>query len=215
MTDPRPHAVHLDALDRVRLAHGFWRPVRRPFGITGFGVNAYSADAEGDDLIEPHDELSPGAGGHEELYLVMTGAATFTVGEETIEAPAGTLVFVPPGTRRAAVAAAARTTVVVVGGQPGAALPVSPFEYWYAAEPAYEAGDWARAIEIASEALDEWPEHPRIHYALACYHARAGERDLALHHLRFAAERDEHALDHAARDADFDAIRDDPDFPAG
>jgi tetratricopeptide repeat protein len=207
------HAIHLDDLDCVPLAHGVWRPVRRPFGITGFGVNAYSADAPGDSLIEPHDETTPGAGGHEELYLVATGVAAFTVGEETLEARAGTLVFVPPGVRREASAAAPDTTVVVVGGRPGAGLPVSPFEYWYAAIPAADAGDWESAIEILSDGLAEWPDHPRIHYNLACFHARAGHRDEAIHHLRFAAGRDPIALEYAASDADLDAIRDDPEFP--
>ena len=207
------HALHLDDLDRIPLAHGAWRPVRRPFGITGFGVNAYSAAGAGDSLIEPHDETTPGAGGHEELYLVAAGAATFTVGEDTIEARAGTLVFVPPGVRREASSAAPDTTVVVIGGRPGAGLPVSPFEYWYAAIPAADAGDWERAIEIVSEGLVEWPDHPRIHYNLACFHARAGHRDEALHHLRFAVERDPIALEYAATDEDLDAIRDDPAFP--
>ena len=209
----RPHAVHLDALDRIPLDHGSWRPVRRPFGITGFGVNAYTADAPGDALIEPHDEASPGAGGHEELYVVATGAATFTVGDERVDAPAGTLVFVPPGVHRGAVAAAPDTTVVVVGGRPGAGLPVSPFEYWYAAIPAYEAGDYDRAIEILAEGLGEWPEHPRVHYVLACFHARAGHRDEALRHLRFAVEREPELLARGVREEDFDGLREDPGFP--
>ena len=196
--DPQPRAVHVDALDRVPLAHGFWRPVRRPFGITAFGVNAYSADGAGDALIEPHDEASPGSGRHEELYLVVAGVASFVVGEERMHAPAGTLVFVPPGVHREATAAAPDTTVVVVGGRPGDGLPVSPFEYWYAAGPAYDAGDFDRAIEILSEGLEEWPEHPRVHYNLACFHARAGHRDEAIHHLRFAAERDPVVLEFAA-----------------
>jgi mannose-6-phosphate isomerase-like protein (cupin superfamily) len=205
--------VHLDDLDRIPLAHGAWRPVRRTLGITGFGVNAYSADGAGDSLIEPHDERSPGAGGHEELYLVAAGAAAFTVDGKRIDAPAGTLVFVPPGVRREAVATPPATTLVVVGGRPGDGLPVSPFEYWYAAIPASEAGDLPRAIEILAEGLREWPEHPRIHYHLACLHARNGDREPALRHLRFAAERDPAALAHAATDPDLDAIRDDPDFP--
>jgi tetratricopeptide (TPR) repeat protein len=211
MTEAR--VAHLDDLDRVPLAHGWWRPVRRPFGITGFAVNAYSAAADGDALIEPHDETTPGAGGHEELYVVVAGAAAFTVAEERIEAPPGTLVFVPPGTRRSAVAAARDTTVVVVGGRPGAGLPVSPFEYWYAAVPAYEAGDWERAIAIVSEGFADWPDHPRIHYQLACFHARAGHRAEALEHLRAAAERDPAALEYAAGDDDLASIRDDPGFP--
>jgi len=122
-------------------------------------------------------------------------------------------VFVPPSVHREAVAAAADTTVFVIGGRPGAGLPVSPFEYWYAAEPAYEAGDWARAIEIASEGLEEWPEHPQIHYQLACYHARAGDREQALHHLHVAAEAEPDALKYAATDPDFDGVRDDLKFP--
>lgn len=210
---PAARTVHLDNLARVPLAHGVWRPVRRTLGITGFGVNAYTADGAGDDLIEPHDERSPGAGGHEELYLVAAGAATFTVGDERIEAPAGTLVFVPPGVHRQAVATAPATTVVVIGGRPGAGLPVSSFEYWYAAIPASDAGDLERAIEILAEGLHEHPDHPRIHYHLACLHARAGHREQALDHLHTAAAGDPTALEHAATDADLDAIRDDPAFP--
>jgi hypothetical protein len=206
-------AVHLDELERVPLAHGAWRPVRRALGITGFGVNAYTADAAGDPVIEPHDERSAGAGGHEELYLVASGAAAFTVDGERVDAPAGTLLFVPPGAHREAVATAPETTVVVVGGRPGDGLPVSPFEYWYAAIPAAEAGDLPRAIEILAEGLREWPDHPRIHYHLAGLHARAGDREPALRHLRVAAEHDPAAVAHAATDPDLDGIRDDPDFP--
>jgi mannose-6-phosphate isomerase-like protein (cupin superfamily) len=209
---PAARTLHLDDLERVPLAHGSWRPVRRPLGITAFGVNAYTADGAGDDLIEPHDERSAGAGGHEELYVVAAGAAAFTVDGERIDAPAGTLVFVPPGTHRQAVATAPATTVVVIGGRPGAGLPVSPFEYWYAAIPASDAGDLERAIAIVAEGLREWPDHPRIHYHLACLHARAGHREPALHHLRIAAERDPAALEHAATDPDLDAIREDPAF---
>jgi hypothetical protein len=197
----------------VPLAHGSWRPVRRPLGITAFGVNAYTADGAGDDLIEPHDERSAGAGGHEELYVVAAGAAAFTVDGERIDAPAGTLVFVPPGAHRQAVATAPATTVVVIGGRPGAGLPVSPFEYWYAAIPASDAGDLERAIAILAEGLREWPDHPRIRYHLACLHARAGHLEPALRHLRIAAERDPAALEHAATDPDLDAVRDDPAFP--
>jgi hypothetical protein len=80
--------IKLDELDRVRATEGpaWWRPVRRALGLTAFGINAYTADAAGNELIERHDELSPGAGGHEELYLVVSGAARFTVAGEEVEA---------------------------------------------------------------------------------------------------------------------------------
>ena len=69
----------------------------------------------------------------------MTGHAEFELDGETVDAPAGTLVFVRPEQRRAATALAEDTTVLVIGGKPGAAGPPSPFEYWYLAEPAYRA----------------------------------------------------------------------------
>jgi len=200
--------VHLDELDRARLAEaGSWRPIRRHLGLTGVGANAYTADAAGDPLIEPHDELSPGAGRHEELYVVLTGAATFTVSGETFEAPAGTFVRIDVGDRREAVAAAPATTVLVVGGAPGAALPPSPFEFWYAAQPAYDAGDYAQAIEIASAGLEHHPRHGSLHYQLACYHALAGATGSAREHLEIAFAEDPRTRAWAAEDPDLASVR--------
>src|SRR4051794_5324136 len=168
--------LHVDDVARIPLEDGVFRPIRRGLGVTAFGVNAYSADAAGDRVIEVHDELSMGAGGHEELYLVTAGEADFEIDGEPVAAPAGTMLLIPPGTRRGATAAVPGTTVLVIGGRPGAGLPVSPFEYWYMADPAYRAGDYARAYEIASEGLAEYPQHPSLHYQLACYQALAGDR---------------------------------------
>jgi tetratricopeptide (TPR) repeat protein len=103
--------------------------------------------------------------------------------------------------------------VVVVGGPADAPIPTSPFEYWFAAEPAYRAGDYDRAAEIASEGLAEWPTHGTLHYQLACYHALAGRRDQALAHLATAVENEPRASEWAVADSDFDPIRDAPGFP--
>ena len=92
-----------------------------------------------------------GAGGHEELYFVVQGSARFTIADEHLEAPAGTMLRVPVGVNRAAVATESDTTVLVIGGKPGAALPVAPFEHWYAAQAAVNVGDYTRAAAIASE----------------------------------------------------------------
>jgi tetratricopeptide (TPR) repeat protein len=90
---------------------------------------------------------------------------------------------------------------------------MSPFEYWYSAEPAYRAGDYARAIEIVSEGLADWPDHPTIHYQLACYNALAGDRAEAITHLRRAFDGDASLREWALEDTDLDPIRDDPEFP--
>lgn len=203
----------LDELDRIPLEDSHWRPVRRTLGVTAFGINGYTANA-GEEVIEPHDETSAGAGGHEELYAVVAGAAEFTADGERLEAPTGTLVRVDVGVHRSAIATQDETTVLVIGGAPGAALPVSPFEYWYAAQGPYSRGDYAGAIEVASDGLADYPEHPSLHYQLACYHSLAGDSDRAVEHLATAAAGNPEVLDWAADDADLNAIRAHPRFPA-
>jgi hypothetical protein len=210
---PSYRLLALADLERVPLEHGVWRPVRRALGVTAFGINAYTADHAGDTLIEPHDETSPGAGGHEELYLTATGRASFTVADQQVDAPSGTMLLVKPATRREAVAAEDSTTVLVIGGRPGTAMPPSPFEYWYSAIPAEKAGDFEGAYATLAEGLEHWPNHGSIHYALGCYAARMGRNEQALEHLRIAFAEDPRTREWAAGDSDLDAIRNDPGFP--
>jgi tetratricopeptide (TPR) repeat protein len=206
--------VRIDEVEQIKVGELKWLPLRRELGATAFGVNAYAADKPGDELIEPHDETTSGAAGHEELYIVASGRARFLKGDEEIDAPAGTLVLVPVGVKRSAVAGEPATVVLVIGGPPGAAGPRSAFEYWYAAQPAYDAGDYPRAIEIASEGLSDWPDHPLLHYQLACYCSLAGRLDEAIEHLRMAFAGDDPRLrGWAAEDSDLDAIRDLPSYP--
>ena len=108
-----------------------WHPVRHHLGITAFGTNAYVGRAPGDLVIEDHDEDE-----HEELYVVLAGAATFTVDDETFDAPQGTLVLVTPPSRRVARAAAPDTTILAVGAA-GQGFRVSDWETrWLSSSPA-------------------------------------------------------------------------------
>ena len=112
-----------------------WRPVRIHFDIRSFGTNAYVARAAGDRVITEHNETDENGTRHEELYVVTSGHATFTVGGEQVDAPAGTFVYVPdPDTMRAAVAREEGTTVLCFGGTPGEAFKVSPWERKYEAQ---------------------------------------------------------------------------------
>jgi hypothetical protein len=92
-----------------------WRPVRDHLGISSFGVNAFLGAAAGDRVVELHDET----GGHEELYVVVRGAARFTIDGAGHEVAAGGLVLVAPGSTREAFATQPGTAVLVVGGVPG------------------------------------------------------------------------------------------------
>ena len=96
--------THIDELESFPIPNQqglTWRPIRRRFDIRSFGANAYTAEETGQRVVEEHCE----ADGHEELYEVVSGRATFTLEGEEHDAPAGTLVHCPPGTLRSAFAA--------------------------------------------------------------------------------------------------------------
>ena len=212
----RPYeVVQLDELDRIPVGeHGlFWRPVRRRLGIEAFGVNAYTAEEAGQEVVEHHDETGSGAGKHQELYVVVRGRATFTLDDEKIEAPAGTFVFVREASvKRGAHADEPGTTVVALGGKPGEVFQVSPWEYYFAAIPAFRDKDYASGIEIVREGLERYPGNPNVLYTLACLESLNGDTDSALKHLRQSIAGEPRIAKWARDDSDLDPIRDDPRF---
>jgi tetratricopeptide (TPR) repeat protein len=207
-------AVHLDELDAVPVAGVVWHPVRSRLGIRGFGINAYTAEKVGSHVIEEHDETSSGAGGHEEAYVVVRGRATFTIGRETQDAPAGTLVFISdPTLKRVAVAETEDTLVLAIGGRPGHPYEVSPWEHIFAAAPLLDAGRFDEGIAMIEEALRERPGNPSVLYNLACAESRAGRTADALAHLNEAVAVDPKYVEIAHGDPDFQNIRGEPEFP--
>src|SRR6187200_3117893 len=92
--NPKLQVAQLDDIER----RGRSIPVREHLGIHAFGITAYTPGEDGT-LINDHDESGSG---QEELYIVLDGNATFEVDGQTIDAPPGTFVFVPPGSQRKA-----------------------------------------------------------------------------------------------------------------
>jgi tetratricopeptide (TPR) repeat protein len=192
-----------------------WLPLRDSLGTEAFGANAYTAAEAGQEVVEEHDELGAGAGHHEELYVVVSGRARFTVDGAEVDAPSGTCVFVAdPAERRGAVAEESGTIVLALGGARGVPFRVSAWEYSFQAEHAARQGDVERARAVMAEGLASYPENATLHYNLACFLSLAGARDDALLHLRRALELDPGLARHAGSDADLEPLRDDPRFPA-
>jgi hypothetical protein len=183
VNERRYEIARLDELDRIPVGqHGLlWRPVRRRLGIAAFGVNAYTAEEAGQEVVEHHDETGSGAGKHEELYVVVRGRATFALDDEKVDAPSGTFVFVRDrAVRRGAYADEPGTTVLALGGKPGEAFQVSPWEYYFAAIPAYKDKDYGRGAEIVREGLARYPDNPSVLYTLACFESLGGDGDSAI-----------------------------------
>jgi hypothetical protein len=167
-----------------------WKPVRKTLGVTAFGINAYVAAEAGDEVVEEHDET---ALGHEEIYLVVAGHATFTVDGETVDAPRGTLVYLDdPEQERYAVATEPGTTVLAIGGVPGK-HEISPWEYFFPALPAIEAHDYDTARRILEDALREL-DHSALHYHLARVEALAGNEERARAELAKCSPRHQDAF---------------------
>jgi hypothetical protein len=162
-------------------------------------------------VIEEHFERD----GHEELYVVLRGRATFTLGDDEVDAGPGTLVFLRPGTRRGAIAAEDDTFILAVGAKPGVVFEPSPWEGVFAALSYAEQGNLERGRELIAEAIAGSPDAWQGYYNAACMEARFGDPDAAIAHLKRSVEVDADATKKAAEDdSDLDSIRDRPDYPA-
>ncbi len=186
--------------------------IRRDLDINSFGVNAFYQAQSGAFVIGEHEEVGPGASGHEELYVVVDGAATFTVDGEETDAPRGTAIFVRPGTKRSARATEDGTIVLVVGGKPGEAWSMSPGESMGGFFGKYRDKDYEGALAILRSALEAHPGNALILYNIACMEACLGHGEAALEPLAESVAAWPRFKQQAAEDEDFAGLRDDPRF---
>lgn len=187
-----------------------WSPVRLHFDVQAFGINAWTGHEADATVIPGHDETPSG---HEELYVVISGHATFTVADEEIDAPAGTIVFVrDPVATRGAIAREPRTTVLSVGGKPGEAYRPRSWETNRDVVALLDSGKNPEAKHLLIDALERYDDRGTLFYNLACAEAQLGETDAALEHLRAALREDPSLAEAAPEDSDLEPIRDDPRF---
>jgi len=201
--------ARLDEIDELNDGRCPYRPVRHHFGITSFGINAWTAHAAGDRIINEHDEEDDG---NEELYLVTVGRATFELDGERLDAPAGTFVSVSPGVKRTAFAEEPGTTILAVGGTPGRAYQPHGWELWSPLSQLYRDGKYDEAADRGRELAEAHPEYPELFYNVACCESLAGRTDDAIGHLREAIAASDVCRTLAEKDSDFDPIRDEPAF---
>ena len=204
--NPKWRVARLDDVER----RGRFIPLREHLGIHSFGINARTVGEDGT-LINEHDE---GAGGQEEVYVILDGTATFEVDGETFEAPPGTFVSVQPGVKRKATGDA---TVLALGGTEGEAYQAMDWgEAWSdhnESMKAYSEQRYSDAAAAVRRALEQHPDHAGLNYNYACFSSLAGEvDDETFAHLRKGVEAFPPFREQARGDSDFGAVRDNPRF---
>jgi hypothetical protein len=201
-------ALALDEIEAVpwRGTELVWRPVRLALGTAIVGMGGYTAERAGQLVIEGHTESEDGLG-HEEVYVVLRGRATFTLDDAEIDAPAGTFVVVAdPGVYRHAVAAEADTAVLALGGSP-TFLP-SDSEWIERARP-YLRSDPERAVAILDDLRRTRPDGPVAEVAEAFLALARGDDDRARATLGKLLARRPDLRSVLADDADLEPLLDD------
>src|ERR671919_2034440 len=137
--------ARLEEIEELTDGREPFRPVRHHFGITSFGINAWTASEVGDRIINEHDESEPDS--DEELYVVVRGRAVFELDGDRVPAPAGTFVFAPPGVKRTAYAEEPGTTILALGGTPGKTYEPDGWELWMPLGRLYDVGEFGEVLD--------------------------------------------------------------------
>jgi hypothetical protein len=171
-------AIRFDELEDVPWKPGLTlRPVRSQLGLRAFGAAGFVGREPGDLVVEPHTEDE--GRGHQELYVVLRGAARFTLDGDTLDVPAGTLIAVEPHVRREAFATEPDTAVLALGGPP--TFEPAGHEYMARVRGARDRPD--EALAIAEAGLRELGETPGTLYAMALALAATGDGEAARRRL--------------------------------
>jgi len=91
---------------------GIFRKVRRALGTTAFGINELRMPAgyEG----KEHDESQTG---HDEVYAILEGSATFTIDGDEVRVAAGDYIRVDPDSTRQIAAGPDGVRLIVVAAK--------------------------------------------------------------------------------------------------
>jgi uncharacterized cupin superfamily protein len=111
-------AIDLGAVPVGPTEFGRWAALNAPLGVHAYGVNLREA-SPGEPVELAHDEADTA---QQEIFVVISGRARFTVGDETFDAGPGTAVGVgDPSLTRAHEALEPGTRVLCIGARPSPA----------------------------------------------------------------------------------------------
>jgi tetratricopeptide (TPR) repeat protein len=201
-----------DRLAEAEDDRGYVR-LREDLDIGAFGASGIYQRKAGEAIIREHHEAGPGGDKHEELFVVAQGSATFTIDGEEVEAPQGAVIFVrEPGVMRGAVATSDDTIIVAAGGPRDHAYRLTPAASAHGFWDAYQAKNYAAALEATKRALESYPGNAYLLYNVACMESLLGNHEAALTALAESVSQWELYKEQAQKDDDFVSLREDPRF---
>ena len=95
---------------------GVFKPIGSHLGVTAFGVNLEQFP-QGHEGYPEHDHAGDG---QEEIYFVVSGQATLRIEGEEHALRAGSVAYVPSGTKRRFTTPNGPVEILAIGGAPGA-----------------------------------------------------------------------------------------------
>jgi mannose-6-phosphate isomerase-like protein (cupin superfamily) len=96
--------------------NGFFLRARASLEASSFGLQVLQMPPNGGDFYPKHDHAETG---QEEVYVVLSGAATFEVDGEQVPAEADTAIRVAPQSKRHIAPGPEGARILVIGGVPG------------------------------------------------------------------------------------------------
>jgi len=112
--------VDLRSHSHTSTQFGRWQQLNEALAIDAFGVNAIVCDP-GEEFDIGHDE---GDTGQQEVYVVVSGLAEFTIGDDRVQAGPGMVVSASdPRAWRSYRALEPETRIVCIGAAPSAPAP--------------------------------------------------------------------------------------------
>jgi hypothetical protein len=157
-----------------------WHPLREALGTRIVGMSAFTSVRAGQEVVEGHRE-SEGGRGHEEVYVVLRGRASFELDGQELDAPAGTFVLVSdPAVYRRAVATEPGTAMLALGGPP--TFQPSASEWIERARP-HMRSDPARARRILDELRAALPDSAGVRIGEALFAVAQGNTAAAREEL--------------------------------
>ena len=201
--------ARLDEIDELDDGREPYRPVRHHFGITAFGVTAWTARETGDRIINEHDESDDASRG----ALPRSPRARRLRARRRASGLARRHARLRPARCEAnGVRRGARNDDRRDRRRPGQPYEPVGWELWAPLRPLYEAGDYAAVADRGGELIQGGARYPQLLYNVACCESLAGRSADALEHLRQAIDLHEPLRSLAREDSDLDPIRDEPAF---